>query len=59
MHKDNGRIFEIVYEFFAPFLQDELDLTTSQKNGILNFPPEKQLQLLYSHTMQSSLQVKI
>ncbi|KAB7497602.1 hypothetical protein Anas_00141 [Armadillidium nasatum] len=37
-------------------LLDELDLTVSQKNGILNFPPEKQLQLLYSHTMQSSSQ---
>nr|XP_045619347.1 disheveled-associated activator of morphogenesis 1-like isoform X1 [Procambarus clarkii] len=36
-------------------LLDELDLTAIQKNGILNFPPEKQLQLLYDyHTLQSS-----
>ncbi|XP_076030296.1 disheveled-associated activator of morphogenesis-like protein [Oratosquilla oratoria] len=36
-------------------LLDELDLTATQKSGILNFPPEKQLQLLYDyHTMQSS-----
>ncbi|XP_042226159.1 disheveled-associated activator of morphogenesis 1-like isoform X2 [Homarus americanus] len=36
-------------------LLDELDLTAIQKNGILNFPPEKQLQLLYDYyTLQSS-----
>lgn len=36
-------------------LLDELDLTSTQKNGILNFPPEKQLQLLYDyHTLKSS-----
>lgn len=36
-------------------LLDELDLTATQKNGILNFPPEKQLQLLYDyHTLQST-----
>ncbi|CAL4086943.1 unnamed protein product, partial [Meganyctiphanes norvegica] len=36
-------------------LLDELDLTSTQKNGILNFPPQKQLQLLYDYTtLQSS-----
>ncbi|KAK3868657.1 hypothetical protein Pcinc_025969, partial [Petrolisthes cinctipes] len=36
-------------------LLDELDLTAVQKTGILNFPPEKQLQLLYDyHTLKSS-----
>ncbi|XP_050698138.1 disheveled-associated activator of morphogenesis 1-like isoform X2 [Eriocheir sinensis] len=40
-------------------LLDELDLTTVQKNGILNFPPEKQLQLLYDyHTLKSSNKVE-